>query len=709
MTNVHRLYKILFATVISLFGLITIYALQAEETPRFVLFFGRFHPLLLHLPIGALLVTFFIDVIGRIQKNYASEIIKSMLGFTAFFAIITCFIGYFLSLEGGYQEETLNLHLYTGIGTAILVSGLFYLSLEENFESNKLFLPLFLISLVCISVAGHFGSVLTHGNDFLLEYARAPQKEKTIEVVDSLKIYDNVVAKILDDKCVSCHNTNKRKGDLSLISKNHILQGGESGEVLIAGNADASLFYTQLLLPISDEDRMPPEGKAQLTKDEIWILKHWIDNGLDFDNYVQGISENDTLKTKLEKYLVFNKLEIPKASRNDIEKVRASGFRVLEIVPGQSELSVKYLDAEPDKERIDKLSLLSEQVVELNFGSAQVTDEMTNVLRRLENLKSLRLNSPSITDASINNLKSLESVEVLNVYNTGITRDGLADLLSVITPKKVYTWETEIDQESAEALASNFNINIVNGAGDELIEGSKLEVPLITPDNTLFMKEMDIVLSTRLKGVDLRYTLDGASPDSTSPVFSDKITLTDSGTLKVAAFKENWVPSDVITRDYAKVQHRIADFSIEEEPSERFADPKQLFDLEEGSLSFGDGKWAGFLGSDLTTTIDLGSDKVVEHISFSTLEDVGSWILYPTKFLIYASNTKDGEFAMIDEVSVPRQGEGGAVEKKKVTLTLPKTKARYFKIVIKNRDALPEWHVGAGNPGWIFVDEIFVW
>ena len=85
----NQTYKTVFLILITVFGVITLYTLNTEEAPRFILFLGRFHPLALHLPIGALVVTFFIDIMGRFQKNHPLTIIQNLLGFTAVVAIIT--------------------------------------------------------------------------------------------------------------------------------------------------------------------------------------------------------------------------------------------------------------------------------------------------------------------------------------------------------------------------------------------------------------------------------------------------------------------------------------------------------------------------------------------------------------------------------------------------------------------------------------------
>jgi len=631
MTNTNQTYKSIVLIIILVFGVATLYGIKTDEAPRFILALGRFHPMLLHLPIGALVVTFFIDVLGRIQKKYPETTIKNLLGITSVFAIVTCFFGYFLSLEGGYQKDTLDLHFYTGIATAILANLLFIISWKPNFKSNTLFLPLFIVTLITISVAGHFGSVLTHGDNFLTEYISASEEEETIEVIDSLKLYENVVAKILDQKCIQCHNTSKQKGELSLISKDVILKGGTSGLTVVKGNASESKLYSRLLLPISDEEHMPPEGKEQLTKDEIWLIKHWIDKGLDFENYATANSENDTLRRALSKYLVFNKVKISKASIEAIEEVKTAGFRVLELVPGQAALNVKCLDTTPTKEHMDGLSVLKEQITELDFGNAKLTDEMTSVFKQFKNLKSLRLNSPLITDKSLEHLKSLNHLEVLNIYNTNITNDGLSNLLKAVQPKRIYTWSTKVDQQTAQSLSREFDITIQNAMVSGFVENSQLEPPIITPDKTLFTDTIHVNATSPLKDVELRYTLNGDVPDSTSM------------------------------------------------PDERYPDPLKLFDLSEGSLDFRDGNWVGFSGNDLSVNIDLGSTQAVNHISVSCLEDIGE------------------------------QSKNIDARKEKFTITLEDVKGRFFKVVIKNHNALPEWHPSAGNPSWLFVDEVYFW
>src|SRR6188474_2162412 len=82
---------------------------------------GRMHPLLLHLPIGLLVISFILWVGKRnIEVTSFQKIFILVLQVTAFTASLTALMGFFLSREGGYDENILLKHKVLGITTAIL-------------------------------------------------------------------------------------------------------------------------------------------------------------------------------------------------------------------------------------------------------------------------------------------------------------------------------------------------------------------------------------------------------------------------------------------------------------------------------------------------------------------------------------------------------------------------------------------------------------
>ena len=98
------------------------------------------------------------------------------------------------------------------------------------------------------------------------------QEKKKIEKIT----YDDHVRPILQQKCFSCHNPDKKSGDLDLTNYINLMQGGGSGEVVEPGDAGASYLY--LLITHESEPYMPPESPKMADK-TLEVVRKWIDGG----------------------------------------------------------------------------------------------------------------------------------------------------------------------------------------------------------------------------------------------------------------------------------------------------------------------------------------------------------------------------------------------------------------------------------------------
>lgn len=679
------------------------------DPPRLILFLGRFHPVLLHLPIGALLITFYLDVIGRIRKDYQKKSVTYGLGFSAFFAVLTSILGYFLSLEDGYEGDVLNIHLWLGIATAVLICFLFITIKSEEKWSRIIFFPAFVLTVAIISITGHYGSRLTHGDKFLTEYMGPIPKQRIITQVDSLKIYNDVIANILEDKCVQCHNPTKKKSGLSLISPEMILKGGDNGEVVVKNKASESAIYNSTFLPIDDDNHMPPEGKKQLTKNEVWLIKYWIDNEMEFNATVSELPQNDSLNFLLKDYLIFEKRNISKASKSDIDEAREVGFRVNSQVQGEGGLSLKYNNSEFEKKALNVLLNLKHQIVELDLSHCNLNDDLTGSFEKFSNLEKLRLDNTMITDKTLTNLTDLKHLKVLNLHNTKVSKKGLENLLVSVIPEHIFIWNTGIDAKMAKDLSEKYQTEISAGVFEGFIEKAELKPPIMLTEKTLFVDSLTIKLGVEMKGAIIRYTLDGNEPDSTSIVYKEPIIIDSDTKIKAKAFKKDWYPSAALQRDFYKIKYEVTKYTIVDEPEIRYPGSSKLFDLKEGSLAFKDGRWTGFLGYDLNTTVDLGTEKTISKVSVNCLENVGNWIILPTKLELYVSHQKESGFKKVGELRIKRLDDSREPMVKRYTLEVPATVGRFFKIIVKNPTVLPPWHDGAGQPSWIFIDEIILW
>ncbi len=701
--------KFIFFIVAFIYS-VGVYGASEEEIPKVLLFFGRFHPVVLHLPIGALLLTFFIDIIGRIRNNYNGSLIKTALGFSAVFSILAAVLGYFLSLEEGYGKEILQTHMWMGIGMTFVVCLLYFAKRSDNEIFKKMYIPLFMIALLLTIFTGHYGSILTHGDTFLTAYSplRSSGNEEIITEKDSLYYFQHVITPILEDKCVNCHNSNKTKGELNLSTVEQFKKGGKHGEIFTAGNVGKSAIYNALMLPIKEDEHMPPSGKPQLTRDEIWLIKHWIETGAKFSEQIVKHQKNDTLLDLLTDYLLLPKQNIDEASINQLNKITSHGFVINKIVFSQPFLRVTYsrTDQAITTKAMRSLIAISDQLIELNLQESKLTDEVAKSLYKLKSLKSLRLDQTLVTDRTLDFLKELSSLKVLNLFNTEITSEGLLTLLDFIEPEKVYFWNKNDKNKKLALVTQGYSTTILQGLQEGFIEKSTLSKPIILGNKSIFDKDIKIEVQGRLKGEKIFYSLDGKEPDSTSLLYNEPIVLDQSAQFQARSYKNGWYRSEVISIDYSKIKYIIKDVTVKYQPKESYTGVSKVFDLERGSANFRDGKWNGYL-DDFIATLDMGEEIEINQLSVNCLEGIGSYIFFPSRIEVYAGNDLQS-MKKYEQRNLPPTDRDREIKIKNFIVDVSQVKARYIKVVLKNIKKLPSWHEGAGADAWIFVDEIMV-
>jgi mono/diheme cytochrome c family protein len=82
--------------------------------------------------------------------------------------------------------------------------------------------------------------------------------------------------RVLKTECFACHNAEKKKGGLVLMSRERLIEGGDDGVVVVPGKPESSLL-AKVVLQEADP-HMPP--KKQLTDAQIRTLREWIKGGL---------------------------------------------------------------------------------------------------------------------------------------------------------------------------------------------------------------------------------------------------------------------------------------------------------------------------------------------------------------------------------------------------------------------------------------------
>jgi mono/diheme cytochrome c family protein/uncharacterized membrane protein len=453
-------------------------------------FIGRFHPLFVHLPIGILLLALLLQWLSRKEQYTLSHgVMKVIWALGIFSALLSCITGYLLSLNGEYEENIIALHMWMGIGTAALSLLIGAKVFSRQFDSVYKFSSVALLFL--IMGTGHFGGSLTHGEDYLTA-ALGDEEEtapiiKPIANVQEADLYADVVQPLLQSRCYSCHGAKKQKGKLRMDSPEFLLKGGEDGEIIVPGKGDASELIKRLLLPVEDEDHMPPKQKPQLKEKQIALLHWWIEQGAPFDKKVKDLQQPEKLKPVLASLEASEQKEITAfmapqtpveaGDAKAIEALRNKGVVILPIAQNSNYLMANFVTATKITDAdLALLVPLKKQLVWLKLNDAPIGDSSLQYIGQCTNLRLLQLNYTAITDKGLVYLKPLQDLQSLHLVGTGVTGNGILKLKDLSKLQSLYLYQTKTDGKSWPALKAAFPKTIVDTGG--------YTVPTLASDTT---------------------------------------------------------------------------------------------------------------------------------------------------------------------------------------------------------------------------------
>ncbi|MDF1746825.1 MAG: c-type cytochrome, partial [Gimesia sp.] len=92
--------------------------------------------------------------------------------------------------------------------------------------------------------------------------------------------FKKTIQPIFVKHCQDCHGPDAREGGLRLTNRKNILMRNDSGEpAIVAGKSDASILMHRVSSQDEKEQMPPADTGERLSKQEIQILKQWIDQG----------------------------------------------------------------------------------------------------------------------------------------------------------------------------------------------------------------------------------------------------------------------------------------------------------------------------------------------------------------------------------------------------------------------------------------------
>ncbi len=344
---------------------------------------GRLHPLLVHFPVGLIIVAFFLEILTLIRKKTElREGITWMIYIGAVSATLSAIFGWFLKTQEAYSGQLVDNHQYTGIATAVfavITAFLLKNSLKQRVLNLKAYRLVLFITVILLSIAGHLGANLTHGEDYLTAVfnneadtyndATSGALLTELETTDKLTELQQdklslKVRGVFAHKCYQCHSDNKQKGGLVLEHKEGVFKGGETALAVVPGKPEESEIYKRIILPQNHKKVMPTKGKL-LTKEEVALIKLWISEGAHWSNKAvkvfpeapltlvkPALPKTSTLQHPLDKLVdtYFKEHNIDwQETINDRLFIRRAYLDIVGLLPSPEAIDVFLKDTRPEK------------------------------------------------------------------------------------------------------------------------------------------------------------------------------------------------------------------------------------------------------------------------------------------------------------------------------------------------------------------------
>jgi putative alpha-1,2-mannosidase len=323
-----------------------------------------------------------------------------------------------------------------------------------------------------------------------------------------------------------------------------------------------------------------------------------------------------------------------------------------------------------------------------------------------------QIGMPQFDKAVIN----LENGKKFTILNSGTS----------ISRGNIYLQGMNLNKKTYNKVYLNYD-DIANGGEFEVLTGrlpnklfmeglekpaSRITENLIVPDpyilapSKTFKQPISIEIKCGDAGAKIYYTLDGTEPTVNSTLYSSPINISANTVVKAIAI-ENGKASFVDEGTFTKIRDDIK-ITIVNKYLPNYADQgdNTLINGIRGKANWRLGKWQGYQGVDLVAIVDMGQVKPIKQVSLGTLQDTGSWIVFP-QYVQYWVSDDGSNYKLAATVNTKVDINDLKVQTQDFTAPL-NLNARYIKLVAKQYGPLPAWHESKGEPSYIFADEIVV-
>ena len=462
---------LLAAPILVLLVLLVFLPPDGTERAAWAQFIGRFHPLVVHLPIALILLVPVMELVGRDQRfPYLRASAPFVLVLALIGGIVASLLGWCLGRSGGFSGPLVTQHMWSG-ASLIILCWLCWVLRGRGGRLEVIYWIALGAAVGAVAWTGYRGGQISLGENHLTQHMPGafrkllgvPASTATDAAIGGgTTFYGARIQPIFTRNCLACHSPEKRKAGLRLDNYAGIMRGGKHGAVVKAGDLRGSDLFRRITMSSTDDNFMPKGGKPPLSPDQVKLIELWIADG------ASGTASLDSIKgaparveSSVKAEVTVGKIDFAEVAkrRADVASTLATLQQrfpnVLEYESrGSADLVVNAL-VMGDKFKDDDLAALtplSKNIVMADFSHTAITDSSAPVLAGMKRLRTLRLMHTRIGDVTVRSLTDLDQLESLSVFDTAVTPAALPALARLPKLQRVYVGQTAITAASSNAV-----------------------------------------------------------------------------------------------------------------------------------------------------------------------------------------------------------------------------------------------------------------
>ena len=425
-----------------------LFRLDGRQHAQWLQFLGRFHPLVVHIPIGLILLIPLLEIAGRSRAA-----LREAAGFVlpiAFAASLgSLVLGYALAYGSGETGTTVTRHMWGGI--VLCIGTMLCLMVRPAWATGGqrgLYPAMQTVVLIALFWTAHLGGSITHGDNYLTAMMPARLKMWLPLGGDGKagahagSFYAQNIDPIFDANCVSCHGASKTQGGLRLDSYERVMAGGKDGPIVVAGSSGKSVLLERVTLPVNHPHFMPAEGRPPLKAEQIAWIRAWIEQGaspsaVSLRGVALATAAADPPPEPVGDYSAL----MPEI----LQMQQGQGAKLVAVSAKASDgLILNTVDAAAtfDDAQLARFQKFAPYIVEADLARTAVTDAGLDTLSQFAHLRALHLEGTAITGSGLGKLTKLHQLNYLNLSETKVDAAAVGPLRAMTQLHHLYLFDT---------------------------------------------------------------------------------------------------------------------------------------------------------------------------------------------------------------------------------------------------------------------------